>query len=78
VKGPPREPHPIAEAMKWVGVVSTIGMEMVLPGLAGRWLDVRFGLHFLAISGFVLGFALGLWSLVRLTRQTDSESRDKK
>jgi hypothetical protein len=74
LKGSPREPHPIAEAVRWVGILTTIGLEMALPGLIGHWLDRRFGLRILAFVGLVLGLAIGLFSLVKIARQSDSES----
>lgn len=77
VTGSSQEPNPIAEAIRWVGVVTTIGAEMVLPGVLGLWLDRRWGLSFLGLGGFVLGFAVGIWSLVQLTRQPESDSQDR-
>jgi F0F1-type ATP synthase assembly protein I len=74
LKGSPREPHPIAEAAKWVGILTTIGLEMVLPALLGHWLDRRFGFRFLALVGLVIGFAIGLLNLVQIARQSNSES----
>ena len=74
LKSSPREPHPIAEAVRGVGILTTIGLEMALPGLIGHWLDRRFGLRFLAFVGLALGFAIGLLSLVKIARQSNSES----
>ena len=74
LKGSPLEPHPIAEAARWVGILTTVGLEMVLPGVIGHWLDRRFGLRILAFVGLALGFAVGLWSLVQIARQSNSDS----
>ena len=72
--GSPREPHPIAEAARWVGILTTVGLEMVIPTLIGHWLDRRFGLRILTFVGLVLGFAIGLWNIVQIARQSDSQS----
>jgi hypothetical protein len=74
LRGSPREPNPIAEAVKWVGVITTVGLEMVVPALIGHWLDRRYGLRFLAFVGLALGFAIGLWNIVQIARQSNSES----
>jgi F0F1-type ATP synthase assembly protein I len=66
----PQRPEipPYAEGYLWVSRVFTVVLEMVLPGLLGGWLDGRFGTSFLAIIGFVLGFAVGLTHLVQMAR----------
>ena len=40
-----------------------------LPGVLGVWLDRRYGTAVWAVLGLVLGFALGLWHLLRMTRR---------
>jgi hypothetical protein len=39
---------------------------MVLPGIAGDWLDRQLDTTILEPVGFLLGFVLGLTSVVRL------------
>ena len=34
---------PYAAAMEWVVRITAVGLEMVLPGLAGQWVDQRLG-----------------------------------
>lgn len=65
---------PLAQAMEWTSQVTTIAMEMALPGLGGHWLDRRLGtgMVFLLV-GVVFGFALGMWHLLRLTRALSKE-----
>lgn len=41
---------------------------MLLPGLAGHWLDGKLGTEFLVLLGFLAGVALGTWYLVVVTR----------
>jgi len=59
---------PLAVAMEWVSQITTVVAEMVLPGLAGHWLDHRWGTQFLALLGFALGLTIGIWHLIAMTR----------
>jgi hypothetical protein len=55
-------------ALDWVSRITTVALEMVLPGLAGLWLDQRLGTSFLGLVGFALGMVLGFWHLLLMTR----------
>jgi F0F1-type ATP synthase assembly protein I len=51
----------------------TISLEMVLPGLAGYWLDQKFGTKALfMLVGFALGGTLAFWHLLHLTGQAET------
>ena len=63
----PREQHPMALAIEWVSKITTIALEMVLPGLLGTWLDKRWGTSFLALAGFALGITVAIWHLLKMT-----------
>lgn len=63
---------PLAVAMIWVSQITTVAAEMVLPGLAGQWLDKRWGTNFLVLVGFALGLATGIWHLISMTRPRNS------
>lgn len=54
--------------MEWVSQITTVVAEMVLPGLAGQWLDHRWGTNFLTLVGFALGLTVGIWHLIAMTR----------
>ena len=56
------------EAMQWVSKITTVSLEMVLPGLAGTWLDRKLGTGFLTLAGFALGISLGLYHLIVITK----------
>jgi hypothetical protein len=58
----------IAEATNWVSKITTVALEMVLPGLAGLWLDNQLGTRFLALLGFACGVPLGMWHLIAMTK----------
>jgi len=52
--------------------VTTISLEMVLPGLIGYWIDRRLGTKLLfLVVGVILGFATGMWQLIKLAGSTD-------
>ncbi|MGE5194167.1 MAG: hypothetical protein ACM3U2_16850 [Deltaproteobacteria bacterium] len=63
---------PLAVAMEWVSQITTVVAEMVLPGLAGQWLDRRWGTKFLGLTGFGLGLTVGIWHLLAMTRSRNA------
>ncbi len=62
-------------ALVWVSRIMAVGLEMVLPGLAGQWLDGRLGTSFLTPLGFVLGLSAALYHLILMTRPTPRNKR---
>ncbi|MDZ4819280.1 MAG: AtpZ/AtpI family protein [Planctomycetota bacterium] len=58
----------MALAMEWVAKITTVSLEMVLPGLFGDWLDGKFGTSFLVFIGFAIGLSGGLWHLLQMTK----------
>ena len=72
-------PAPMAEAMRWVSLITTVGLEMVIPILLGSWMDKSWGTSFGVWIGLVIGPPLGFWHLLVLTRARGSDSsREKK
>jgi len=65
----------MAEGMNWVSRITTVALEMILPGLAGLWLDNRVGTKFLALLGFALGVPLGIRHLIAMTKSKRNESK---
>ena len=59
--------------MHWISRLTTVTMEIVLPGLLGHWLDRRWGTGFLARVGFGLGLVCGMQHLLRMTRMADGK-----
>jgi hypothetical protein len=57
----------MAEALDWVARIMAVALEMVLPGLAGEWLDRRFGTEFLVVIGFAVGLIGGVAHLLTMT-----------
>ena len=64
----------MAEATNWVSKITTVALEMVLPGLAGLWLDNLLETRVLSLLGFALGVPLGIWHLIAMTKN-DRTSR---
>lgn len=62
------EPSPIAAAIAWVSRITTIAIAMVVPGVAGGWLDKRLGTSWIGAVGLAIGLAGGLAMLVNLTK----------
>jgi hypothetical protein len=79
---PVTTPHddrsPVAVAYQWASRIMVVAMEMVLPGLAGHWLDVRLGTVVLfLLVGLGLGCTAAVIHLVQMTR-SDSEAKSSK
>ena len=66
---------PLAVAMEWVAKITTVALEMILPAIAGGFLDRRLGTQHWALVGLVLGFVVGLWHLLQMTRVTNRRGK---
>ncbi len=74
------EPSPAAFAYGWVARMTTVVLEMALPGLGGQWLDSKLGTNYWVIVGFAVGFALGMFHLLQMVKQhgpKNSKTDDK-
>jgi F0F1-type ATP synthase assembly protein I len=70
---------PIAVAMNWATQVTTISIEMVLPIVLGVWADRRLGTKVVfTILGAIAGLWLGIWSLIRMTRDIEEDEKKDK
>jgi len=71
---------PMAEALDWVSRITTVALVMVVPGVAGMWLDRRWGTKFVGLMGFAVGLPAGMWLLFQMTRprptRDDSDGDD--
>ena len=63
----------MALAMEWVSKITTVALEMVLPGFFGQWLDGKWGTGFLGPTGFAFGVVVGMWHLLRMTKSTGGQ-----
>ena len=67
---------PTAVAYQWASRIITVSIEMVLPGLAGYWLDRRFGvIPLFTVAGFGVGLVLGMWHLIRMSSACDTADK---
>jgi F0F1-type ATP synthase assembly protein I len=59
----------MAEAMKWVSVVTTIVGIMTVPALGGFWIDNLLGTKgVFTILGVVFGFIGGMYGLLHMVK----------
>lgn len=65
---PDDAPAPMAVAMTWVSRIMVVVAEMVLPGLAGQWVDKRLGTQHWTLIGFAVGLTLAIWHLLRFQK----------
>jgi hypothetical protein len=69
VSEPTDDRSPLAKAYGWAARIMVVALEMVLPGLAGYWLDQRLGTVVLfMLLGFGLGSTAAVVHLVRMVR----------
>jgi hypothetical protein len=61
----------IGEAFTWAARIMALGLVMFLPGVAGTWLDDRFGTRFIGPTGFIVGVSLAMVRLVHLARKPE-------
>ena len=52
-----------------------VSAEMILPGLAGWWLDGKTGWYGFAVAGFAVGLVVGVTHLIVMTRPLASQGR---
>jgi hypothetical protein len=65
----------MAVALAWAARVTTFGLEMSLPALAGWWADNRWGTGpWLLIAGAALGFASGFLHLLRMVSPASAKA----
>jgi F0F1-type ATP synthase assembly protein I len=65
----------MAKATEWVSRIITISLGMVLPGLAGYWLDTKLGtVPLFLLVGFALGGMLAFGQLRAIAQSTKNRS----
>jgi hypothetical protein len=75
VRDAPDDRPPLAVAMEWVSRITTISLEMVLPALLGYWADRKLGIRGLSVVGVIVGFGVGMWHLIKLTKAPPGKGR---
>ncbi len=70
-EGPIDDRSALALAYQWAARIMVIALEMVVPGVAGYWLDSQLGLPgVFVILGFLLGMAVGMLHLLHIARKS--------
>ncbi len=59
---------PMAAAMEWVARIMGAAVVMILPGLAGQWVDSKLGTGWIVLVGFAFGISLSIYYLLAITR----------
>jgi hypothetical protein len=63
----------LAAAYQWAWRIIGLSLGMVIPGVAGYWIDQWLGTRALfTLLGFGAGMALGMWRLLRIAKSGDS------
>jgi len=68
---------PIAIGMEWVARIFAVSLLMFLPGVAGQWLDERFGTSILALLGFGFGLVAGMTALLVMTKSMGTKKNNR-
>jgi len=59
----------LAKAYHWASRIMVVALEMVLPGIAGLWVDRRLGTGFVfLLVGLAVGCIGGFYHLLRMTK----------
>ena len=78
VTAPSDERSPIAKAYTWATRIMVIAMTMVLPALAGNWLDERLGtVALFLLIGLALGCTAAAFQLSQIIR-SGSQGKSKR
>jgi hypothetical protein len=66
----------VSVAYAWATRVMVIAAEMVVPGLAGVWIDQKLGtLVLFALVGFAFGTTIAVMHLVRMAKSENQSNR---
>jgi len=58
---------PVGAGIVWSARIIAIGLAMFLPGVAGGWLDERFGLRLFGPAGFLVGLGTAIFWLAQIS-----------
>jgi F0F1-type ATP synthase assembly protein I len=69
----------MAEAMKWVSVVSSVVGVMIVPTLGGIWIDNLLGTKCLFVTlGAIVGFVGGMYCLLDMAKANKARARQSR
>ena len=68
----------MAEAMKWVSIVTSVVGVMTVPALVGIWMDNLLGTKCLfLILGVIVGFVGGIYCLLNMVKAKDGAHQSR-
>ena len=74
----PDDRSQMARAYQWATRIMVVSLEMVLPGLAGYWLDLHLGTVVLfTLIGFGVGTTSAVVHLIQMTRADTNRHSQK-
>ena len=74
---PSDDRSPAAIAYQWASRIMVVSLEMVLPGIAGHWLDLWLGTKVLFLFvGFALGTTAATKHLIQMMRSEKNRPVD--
>jgi F0F1-type ATP synthase assembly protein I len=66
----------LAKAYEWAWRIIVVSLEMVLPGVAGYWVDTRLGTVCLfLVIGLTVGSIAAVRHLIRMTQQDSGQDK---
>jgi F0F1-type ATP synthase assembly protein I len=69
----------MAEAMKWVSIVTSVVGVMTLPALGGMWIDNLLGTKCLfVILGAIIGFVGGMYCLLAMVKANNARAHQSR
>jgi hypothetical protein len=70
---------PWAKAYQWSSRILVVSLEMVLPGVAGLWIDRRLGTVMLfTLVGLAVGCTGGIWHLMQMLSADTRGDQDQR
>jgi F0F1-type ATP synthase assembly protein I len=68
----------LAIAYQWASRIMVVSLVMVLPGVAGYWVDTKLGTVCLfLVIGLIVGSFTGVWQLLQMTRQKSDSGNNE-
>jgi hypothetical protein len=75
---PSDDRSPAAKAYQWASRIMVVAMTMVLPGLAGHWLDEQLGTVVLfLLIGLGLGCTAAVFQLIQIAKSSNASIKTK-
>lgn len=76
---PPDDRASLAQAWAWSSRITSVALEMVLPGVLGYWIDQKLGtVMVFLLLGVILGMTGGLIHLVKMVQPPKPDSPAEK